>query len=123
SNNISRTALLDGHEWTLRHDYMPPANSPAAQDFPHIQAQFLAIFQHPYTQPLSRTWIDDYQIRHEQTKIHSRLIKVIWEDDGGTTDTPTPNSIQELALAALANNRKAGFKRGLVVIATGMGKT
>lgn len=123
SNNISRTALLDGHEWTLRHDYMPPANSPAAQDFAHIQVQFLAIFQHPYTQPLSRTWIDDYQIRHEQTKIHSRLIKVIWEDDGGTTDTPTPNSIQELALAALANTRKAGFKRGLVVLATGMGKT
>ncbi|MGL5266064.1 MAG: DEAD/DEAH box helicase family protein, partial [Plesiomonas shigelloides] len=122
SNNISRTALLDGHEWTLRHDYMPPANSPAAQDFAHIQAQFLAIFQHPYTQPLSRTWIDDYQIRHEQTKIHTPLLKAIWKDDD-ISDTPTPNSIQELALAALADTRHAGFKRGLVVLATSMGKT
>lgn len=122
SNNISRSALLDGHEWTLRHDYIPPANSPAAQDFTHIQAQFLAIFQHLHTQSLSHAWIDSYKIRHEQTKIHAPLLNIIWDDDE-SGDAPTPNSIQEQVLAALADTRQAGFKRGLVVLATGMGKT
>src|SRR5262249_39635580 len=36
---------------------------------------------------------------------------------------PQPSPVQERALEALAETRDAGFRRGLVVLATGLGKT
>ena len=36
---------------------------------------------------------------------------------------PVPSQIQTEALAALAHSRDEGFRRGLVVMATGLGKT
>ncbi|MDP2308945.1 MAG: DEAD/DEAH box helicase family protein [Pseudomonadota bacterium] len=39
------------------------------------------------------------------------------------TGTPVPHRVQDEALAALALTRKKGFRKGLVVLATGLGKT
>ena len=53
SNNISKTALLKGHEWCLRHDYELPDNSDAAVEFKNIRTEFLNIFNHPDSKQLN----------------------------------------------------------------------
>ncbi|HHS3345535.1 TPA: DEAD/DEAH box helicase family protein [Vibrio cholerae] len=123
SNNISKTALLDSHEWALRHDFEPPETSAAALEFLHIRQQFAAIFTHNQSQPLSHQWIDNYLCRYQQTQQQRTIAQLVTEDEQETIDVPTPNSIQIEALAALDATRQQGYSRGLVVLATGMGKT
>lgn len=123
SNNISKTALLESHEWALRHDYELPHDSKAALEFRYIRQQFDAIFTHPSTCELSHHWIDEYIVRHEQAKAHRPLVPVNGDTTPEEIEPPTPNSIQELALSALHQSRQQGYQRGLVVLATGMGKT
>lgn len=121
SNNISKTALLQSYEWALRHDFEKPITSPAAQEFTHIREQFSAIFKHKQSILLSHHWIDDYVLRHQQLKAQRSLS--LFDDSDSYVETPTPNSIQVLALSALSKSRQQGYTRGLVVLATGMGKT
>lgn len=124
SNNISRTALLSGHEWCLRHDYEFPDDSIAAKEFSNIRAEFLHIFNHYSSKELSNEWIDAYQLRYLKNNKKKLLFAV--ENDETIDDVPDeiiPNSMQVLALQALSASREQGFQRGLVVLATGMGKT
>lgn len=123
SNNMSKTALLESHEWALRHDYELPHDSKAAVEFRYIRQQFDAIFMHQSTCELSHKWIDAYLVRHQKAKAHSPLVAVTVETIPEEVESPTPNSIQEIALSALHRSRQQGYKRGLVVLATGMGKT
>jgi superfamily II DNA or RNA helicase/HKD family nuclease len=118
SNNISRAALLNSHEWTLRHDYQQAYDAPC--QFSDIRQQFAAIFAHPQSQLLTeRLWADylqRYQQNHQQ---RLQLVGAVIEDE----PLIVPNSAQLMALEALNHSRLQGFKRGLVVLATGMGKT
>ncbi|MBF0266090.1 MAG: DEAD/DEAH box helicase family protein [Gammaproteobacteria bacterium] len=123
SNNISRTALTNGHEWCLRHDYEQPESSKAAQEFFNIRSEFSKIFNHSSSIKLDNDWIDDYQKRYLATNKQENFIggNVVPIDD--VEDKVVPNSVQIPALQALEDSRKDGFQRGLVVLATGMGKT
>ncbi|MGI2259656.1 DEAD/DEAH box helicase family protein [Shewanella sp. GXUN23E] len=124
SNNISKPALQESHEWTLRHDYQAPETSRAAKAFLHIKEQFEAIFTHDATQLLSHDWISKYRQHYEQQKSATRpVLAIVADQDDEQEELPTPNAVQEEALKALAQSRQQGFKRGLVVLATGMGKT
>ena len=123
SNNISRMALTSGHEWCLRHDYEKPDNSIAAKEFINIRNEFLSIFNHSSSKELSNSWIDTYQIRYLENK-KIKLFAI--GESPGLDDVPddiVPNSVQVSALQALSSSRVHGFQRGLVVLATGMGKT
>ena len=62
--------------------------------------------------PLTEVWIDEYVAR--------RPIVADWDPPA---QAPEPHAIQREALAALARTRLAGHGRGLVVLATGLGKT
>ncbi|RJG50511.1 DEAD/DEAH box helicase family protein [Motilimonas pumila] len=118
SNNISKSALTQAHEWCLRLDYQAPENCYQAQQFHHIRAEFAAIFSHPNTVPLSDEWINDYIERRQPPSL------TMLQHDGFVENDPyTPNTAQAEALLALANSRKEGYQRGLVVLGTGMGKT
>ena len=143
SNNISRTALTDGHEWCLRHDYrLPLEQEPSEQESPeqevsltatdpggqkyrelvYIRQQFGQIFEHVQSINLTDSWISDYAkfyARLQQTKL--QLVTPDFTPE--QLEPITPNPVQELALNALHQSRLQGFKRGLVVLATGMGKT
>ena len=120
SNNISKSALTNAHEWCFRHDYLPPNTSQEALEFLHIRSQFSIIFQHLLVKPLTNEWISSYLKRRKKMQFVS---VASGEIDNEIVEKITPNSIQIEALNALQATREEGFKRGLVVLATGMGKT
>lgn len=111
SSNISRQALQQGLEWNYRINY------PGDKGFLEANAHFQSLFNDPATTTLSDSWIDDYEARRnppEQT----------WEPGSSEVDPPpTPTFVQTQALEALRQTRLDGFRRGLVVMATGLGKT
>jgi len=120
SNNISKSALTNAHEWCFRHDYLPPKTSREALEFTYIRSSFAQIFDHALVHKLDNNWISGYLKRRKKMQFVSI-------DPGSPPaenfEQVTPNVIQIEVLTALVNTRQIGFKRGLVVLATGMGKT
>lgn len=113
SSNISRMALLAGIEWNYCVDHsIHTAGLNAMAD------AFEELLQHPCTRRVDTDWINRYRSRRREQQ-YVRL-----EVDKDPTDTvPTPHSIQLEALEALAKTRLEGNRSGLVVLATGLGKT
>jgi superfamily II DNA or RNA helicase/SOS-response transcriptional repressor LexA len=118
SNNISRSALTDAHEWCLRLDYQAPDDSPQAKQFYNIRHQFDKLFSHSSAKALSDQWIDSY-IKRRKTPTLSMVGDTALLDE----EAYVPNSTQVEALQALNQTRESGNVRGLVVMGTGMGKT
>ncbi len=112
SSNISNMALTRGLEWNLRVDY--PADS---AKFLEIFGKFEALFSDSRLFSLTHAWIDDYAARR---KVSLRVVSGEPEEE---TLPATPTEIQAEALLALQVTRIAGYRRGLVVLATGLGKT
>ena len=117
SSNLSRTALQEGVEWNYR-----VVSSRDAAGFGEIKAAFDAIFADPATTRLTHDWIEAYKRR----RVLPPLVKA--DDAVGVPpneplDIPEPHGIQVEALAALQASRRDGADAGLVVLATGLGKT
>lgn len=123
SSNISASALTKGHEWNFRHDYMQPKTSQAAQQFLSIRNAFNHIFNHGFVTHLSHEWIDNYIARRKVQQFVAVNDADTAEQIIEQSEAKTPRPAQIEALNALAQTRQEGFKRGLVVLATGMGKT
>jgi superfamily II DNA or RNA helicase/HKD family nuclease len=111
SSNISRQALQDGLEWNYRVAY------PSDRGFLEARQRFEELFAHPRTVPLTDRWIESYEVRRIPPP------RAIAPGSQEHEPPPEPNPIQVEALDALADTRDAGFRRGLVVLATGLGKT
>lgn len=111
SSNISRQALKDGLEWNYRVDY------PGDDGFLETRARFETLFRNPRTVALSDAWIDRYEARRT-----ARPVAVAPGTDEFEAP-PTPTPVQRRALEALTTSRVEGYQRGLVVLATGLGKT
>lgn len=133
SNNISQTALLAAHEWAWRQEWHP---SPwASTEFQRIRQAFNQLLQHPACQPLTNQWLERYQHHYQQQlRTPATATATATACDALTADNvhvfpveqtekASPSPIQAEALMALAETRQQGFKRGLVVLATGLGKT
>jgi superfamily II DNA or RNA helicase/SOS-response transcriptional repressor LexA len=114
SNNISKAAFTHALEWCLRHDLVQGHDS---SDFDHIRQQFSTLFNHPQVSDISNEYISDYIERRTKIKPPLMLVSEMEPSE------PVPNEAQAQALVALAQSRHDGNKRGLVVLATGMGKT
>lgn len=114
SSNISSSALNQGLEWNLKVEL---EENPAR--FAEICRKFEAIYFHENTQRLSNDWIADYQTKFENQPV---LLFPEFEPEEPLLP-PEPNAIQRAALQALKQTRDDGYKRGLVVMATGLGKT
>lgn len=114
SSNLSKSALEEGIEWNYR--VVPSADRGG---FDAIAQSFERLFRHPKTCALDHAWLDAYERRRRPV------------EDRRSTDVqpeppesvPEPHEIQREALAALANTRAEGNRAGLVVLATGLGKT
>ena len=123
SSNISVSALTKGHEWNFRHDYTQPKTSQAAKQFLSIRTAFENIFNHEFVTHLSHEWINSYIARRKVQQFvavnHTDTAEQVIEKN----EAKTPRPAQVEALNTLAQTRTEGFKRGLVVLATGMGKT
>lgn len=111
SSNISRQALQDGLEWNYRVAY------PGDTGFLEARQRFAELFMHPRSVPLSDGWIERYE--HRRVPPPRAIAPGSQEQD----PPPEPTSVQLEALEALTYSRDSGFRRGLVVLATGLGKT
>lgn len=115
SSNISKAAFVSGLEWNLKID-----QSEDFGRFDRILNEYEALYGHDSCKELSHSWIDDYIKRIP----HAVVAPPSSEPGQDEIETPpAPNAIQQEALDALVISREGGFKRGLVVLATGLGKT
>lgn len=113
SSNLSRSALTESIEWNLRHvDPVDPAPLLAAR------AAFEALLARPEVTELTPSWIDAYEDRRVAPR---PVISGVPEEPPETV--PTPHEVQAEALTALRATRAKGYGAGLVVLATGLGKT
>jgi HKD family nuclease len=111
SSNISRQALQDGLEWNYRVVY------PGDSGFLEARQRFEELFEHPKAVALSDAWIEAYEQRRLPP---SRSIAPGSHEQEAP---PEPTTVQRETLAALVASREGGYRRGLVVLATGLGKT
>ncbi len=116
SSNISHSALLRGIEWNHRVTGRPGESALGA-----IAGDFETLFGHHKTVPLSAEWIASYRARRPARESSANIVPIPDEDQ--PAPPPEPHSIQKEALEALEETRRAGHRAGLVVLATGLGKT
>ena len=112
SSNLTSTALRDGIEWNYR---IFTQNDPIGLQ--EVQSAFEAILHHPRVFQLDANWVEDYR-RNRDPKPEE--VAVATEP---LPPVPVPHDIQKRALAALEASRALGNTAGLVVLATGLGKT
>ncbi len=114
SSNITKSALCHGFEWNLM-----VRKSEDEQRFTELLEKFTTVNNQPDVVPLTHGWIDNYQQRVK----NSASLQSSEPGADETLPVPEPNPIQKEALACLTASRQEGYKRGLVVMATGLGKT
>ncbi|HRI07520.1 MAG TPA: DEAD/DEAH box helicase family protein, partial [Nannocystaceae bacterium] len=107
SSNLSRSALTSGVEWNLRSTHRDAAT------FRAIRRRFDRLFHaHPQSVELTAEVVAAYQ----------HTIRVSPQPEPAAPP-PEPHAIQQEVLRCLRRTREEGFARGLVVMATGLGKT
>ena len=114
SSNLSRSAICTGVEWNYR--IAPGAGSELQQ----VRQAFEALFHPPDTVPLNDTTLAHYRKRR---KPPAQPLLRTPPDVEPPKEIPGPHPIQQEALRALNQTRERGNKAGLVVLATGLGKT
>lgn len=112
SSNLTRTALVDGIEWNYR-----VVHSADRRGFTELTEGFEALWRSPQTKPVDEAWIHAYEQRRKPAPPPETGIDEEFEPP------PVPHGIQAAALVALEDTRAAGNTAGLVVLATGLGKT
>ena len=120
SANASVSGLLTGVEWSLE------SRDPAALAEAHDA--FQALWADRRSVDLSRSVIDDWVDRPMGGGAHSSTSTQDAFDEPTEVEEPVlepvaPTVVQKQALAALELTRADGFGAGLVVMATGLGKT
>lgn len=117
SSNLTRTALDQGIEWNYR---IVPSRD--ASGFHEVVQSFEDLFRSGPTVPLERAWLEDYRDRREAPQAAPRKEAVDLAIEP-PEPPPAPHDVQREALAALESTRAEGAQAGLVVMATGLGKT
>ena len=112
SSNISRMALRQGVEWNYR---VIPARDQAG--FQEIMEAFEALWSDPKARSIDTDWVQAYQARRTAPEPGKAGVSP------EPMTPPAPHDIQVRALAALEETREQGNTAGLVVLATGLGKT
>ena len=107
SNNLSASGIAGGIEWAIGTGQAAP-----------LLAAFERLWSDPRSQPLTHALLADYRRRWQPA---ARTRTGVVPEPPATP--PAPRSVQREALAALEQTRLQGFRRGLVVMATGLGKT
>ena len=125
SSNLSHAALINGHEWNVKvpdSSYLP------------IYKQAMDKFQKAWEDERSHVLTEDLLERYEQhmgkkeTKpvtLPSFQISQVAESNVSYSRHPDiePNEMQKKALQALKQTRENGNRKGVVIAATGTGKT
>ena len=117
SSNISQSALTTGLEWNYRIDCDGIADDGGGSRLEELRRRFNELFDAPQARSLDADWIERYARRRKPTA------QPVVPGADETEDVPEPTEVQVSALEALARTREEGYRRGLVVMATGLGKT
>jgi superfamily II DNA or RNA helicase/diadenosine tetraphosphate (Ap4A) HIT family hydrolase len=116
SSNLSASALRTGVEWNYR-----VCSPDSGQGWQDVLDGFETLIQRAEIRPLDHDWIDRYEQRRAKAPPPTtRLVDLAPEPDA---PPPRPHAIQVAALEALEETRSKRFTAGLVVLATGLGKT
>ena len=115
SSNLSASALTTAVEWNYR-----VVSSRDGVGFDQTVAAFESLFTHPNAKLLDAPWIERYRQRRTIQRPIVEAAEVPLEAPKAPVE---PNEIQRAALSALEDTRAAGNHAGLVVLATGLGKT
>jgi superfamily II DNA or RNA helicase/SAM-dependent methyltransferase/SOS-response transcriptional repressor LexA len=111
SSNISGQALQQGLEWNYRISY------PGDNGYLEARNRFEELFRDRRAVLLTDEWIQRYRKRRVMPT------RPVAPGSHEAEEPVQPTSVQSDALAALSQTRLDGFRRGLVVMATGLGKT
>lgn len=115
SSNLSEGALTTSVEWNYR-----VVSSPGGFEFGELAAAFDALFRDFRTKPMTVDWIEEYRRRRP---IQKPIVEAVDIEGEAPLPAVTPTAVQSAALEALQNSRAGGNRAGLVVMATGLGKT
>ncbi len=113
SSNLTRPALTDGVEWNYRTLY-----SRDRAGFDSVREAFERLLDHERVRLVDAEWVEAY--RKTRPRKPDESMGVVVETP---TALPEPHVIQQRALLAIQASREAGNTAGLVVLATGLGKT
>lgn len=106
SNNLSASGIAGGIEWAIGADHTVP-----------LLTAFNRLWSDERSQPLTHEFLADYRERWQPA---AHTAGVVPEPPA---TPPSPRPVQREALTALEQTRLQGFRAGLVVMATGLGKT
>lgn len=119
STNLTSSALQVNHEWNIK--LTSHANGEIVK---HFKNQFEEVWEE--SEPLTENWIRQYE--KEYIKLESPIAEQIIEleqpyDATREANKIEPNKMQEAALEQIQNLRDQGERKGIVISATGTGKT
>ncbi|WP_368633900.1 DUF3427 domain-containing protein [Kurthia gibsonii] len=119
SSNLTANALKMNYEWNVKLSSLE--NGELVTNFVE---QFERVWEHSIQ--LSEEWIKNYESNYQAPDFSDKVMEVpskFMTNSLSETIQIQPNSMQEVALKQIADLRNKGEKRGLVISATGTGKT
>lgn len=121
SSNLTAKALKVNYEWNVKL-----TSYENGEVIHHFKNQFEEAWQQ--AKPLTDGWIDEYEEKYKPIDFQkaSKVIEFPQEYQTNPVQTAIkiePNKMQEIALKQIQSVRDAGREKGLVISATGTGKT
>lgn len=121
SSNLTDTALKKNYEYNLKLTSLDNG-----EVIKHFKDQFDVLWES--SEILNDTWINNYEVIYKENYNDSKILEIIETQQpyyykNVDTKEVKPNIMQEEALNSLKNLRMSGEQKGLIVSATGTGKT
>lgn len=122
SSNLTAHALKVNYEWNVKL-----TSHENGEIVSHFKNQFEEVWQE--SSHLTQEWIQSYEKKYEENRHRMNFDKIAEPDLNYQPNTLkdalkiTPNKMQEAALMQIAALRKKNEEKGLIVSATGTGKT
>lgn len=122
SSNLTDSALKANFEWNVFLTSLEDG-----EVIHHFKNQFEEAWE--ASTPLSEQWINDYQVRYDLENPKQFPSQIVNSESLYTTNKLRdaleikPNKMQQEALVQLKELRATGAKKGLIISATGTGKT
>lgn len=135
SSNMTRSAIESGHEWNVKLPDM--IHLPIYQSAHEL---FETMWNDEQAVILTEEWLAAYEARYEQARqrvknnaamerpsivLQEKIADAAYPYDTASKETAQiePNEMQSQALLALKQTREKGHVKGVVIAATGTGKT